>query len=79
MTGNALGDTEMKSRLPAFDPKLLGGIAGDASIYELSHAMAPSCRYITSIFLIRWRCIEGMAIRIPRRDRMARASPTRSS
>ncbi|HEX7921617.1 MAG TPA: cyclase family protein [Bradyrhizobium sp.] len=32
----------MNSRLPAFDPKLLGAIAGDARLYELSHAMAPS-------------------------------------
>lgn len=32
----------MNSRLPAFDSKLLCGIAGDAGLYELSHAMAPS-------------------------------------
>lgn len=32
----------MTSRLPAFDPKLLGGIAGDVRLFELSHAMAPS-------------------------------------
>jgi kynurenine formamidase len=32
----------MSSRLPGFDPKLLNAVAAGASVYELSHAMAPS-------------------------------------
>jgi kynurenine formamidase len=42
MTGVERGGTEMKSRLPGFDPTLLAGIAEGAKLYELSHAMAPS-------------------------------------
>ena len=32
----------MASRLPGFDPRLFGGLAGGAGLYELSYALAPS-------------------------------------